>query len=327
MSTFLTRLLAALRAPLTAAPRAPRPNPLLARPPRGVHGASVPGESTDDVDLGARGRMRFRSALGRAPTPEDYVGVHTTGSLALAAFYALTATRHLGSSFRAQEDYPVVFLLDVTGLEALPDVDAMMEGAERFDDSTRRTVERALADDDGRIWRLSEEFDESTGFDDWTNDAWTRLGEIASGNPVRAVVDAVGGDKDRAREVLAQWVDTGELDPVILTHLVDQRRYLADFPRERVVEVLAIQPIWREVVPTQEDERRAVRLEKRGWQVVSDEEDVPGSIDPTVATIWRNPSLATATPAATQYHGTSSALAREAFPDLPWPARAPFPVR
>jgi hypothetical protein len=56
-----------------------RRNPLLAIPPKGVHG------------LGIAGGRFFEQVTGRVTTPEDYHGVHTTTSQAIAAVYAAGA--------------------------------------------------------------------------------------------------------------------------------------------------------------------------------------------------------------------------------------------
>jgi hypothetical protein len=277
------------------------------------------------VDLGARGHARFVAATGRHPRPEDYQGVHTTGKFDLAGIYALQTTERTESSFGPDEPYPVVLQLDVRGLRALPDVDALMEGYEQFDESIRKIVEDEL--DEGQYaWQIAERLSGDGDFEEEDEDAWFAVSHTLT-NAAEAVLEAVGDDEKKARRVLERWVRTGQVPEALLTYVVDQRRFMHDFGTERLVSVQAVKPLWKTILPSwDEDEqvgRRVGKLEARGWSVMTRDDGGDSGLDSRE--IWRNPRFREE-PRRTQYHGTSSLLAARAFPEVPWPREAPFPI-
>jgi hypothetical protein len=283
-------------------------------PPEVMHGAFAGSE------------QRIRRALGRPLRRDDLRGVHGTGSLGLAAFYALVTTERRRSDFRVGSPWPVVLDLNVGGLEALPDIDAIIEGADLFEEAgwLRKGLAESLARGQP-IWQIAEYYDADFSGDDPPRNAYELLWQL-NPNPVRAVLDAAQDDEGQARAILRGYVDTGRIPPDVLTHVVDQRRYLADFGVERLVSADAVKPLWEDILAQgdEEDEALKERLEEDGWQVATDDDY---DLEPETVVVWQNPRWARRPPKRTQYHGTSSDLAKRAFPEIPWPEDGPFVVR
>lgn len=251
--------------------------------------------------------------------------MHTTGDLGLAAVYAMGATDR---SERGPDDpYPVVLELDVRRLRALPDIDAIKSGAEIMGDpDLRERVARKLAEEmdpyDVRM-SLTDGYDEERP--DNVTDALVTASRRDPLSAFLAVYEGRGGGM--LEQALRRWTRTGEAPPAVLAALVDQRRYLHDFGPERVVRVLAVQPMFGDLLDEglDEDMHRAQWLEQHGFRVFTQEDFADGSVHPYTEEIWRNRRLTRLR--RVQYHGTSSEFFRQALPEIPIPRKAPFPIR
>lgn len=270
-----------------------RPNPLKARPPEHYHQL--------DND------KQFRRVMGRAPKPEDYHGVHTTDSLPVAAAYAMASW-----TLRDQkpEDFPVVIRLNTTGIEAKPDVDAMMSGMDLYD-SIRTEVQKELqrgrtASEIRRMYDGYGHEPEAVGLIG-SDPAVAIFDEIQMnpGNPIALLIEH--SDKPNPVEHFAM---TGEVPPKALSEVVRQRRYLQDFGLERVVGIDAVQPWWPEIV----DDDRETAIEKirdAGWDAITYENAADGDIRPSTKTIYGQ-----AKGGEHDYHGTTAGMVRKAFPGI-----------
>ena len=273
----------------------PRKNPLLCRPPKGVHGLGV-----------AAGR-RAQQVLGRPVTDADYEGVHTTSSLEIAASYAI-ATADKARVEHDEDAYPVVLALDVSGLEALPDIDALVEAADMLGDKgIRRQYE-------------GEDLDYAMSGDTEQYESSMEIGNTVAYTVFqqRGFIPAAFDDDDDAFQ---HWVNYGEYPPWVAINLVNQKRYMTDIGIDRLVSVLAVQPWYEEILGFYDDEDEAEKIEAieaQGYAVVTIEDQ---EIEAKTKEVARGPAPNT----NVEYHGTSSWHAMRAFPELQLPPN-PFPI-
>lgn len=284
-------------------PGAVVPNMLLAKPPVARHRL--------------RNTSQFRRLVGRQPTVADYEGVHTTSNRLIAAAYAMGSW----SQVRATDpnDYPIIITLDVAGLEAHPDVDAMLRGGEAVADLLPEY--RRMAGDG---WTLADFVD-----DEDYREADAQLGEPPAAfifeevgfqlpAAIQSYADRSGEDGD---DVLQRFLSTGQLPPEVLTELVEQKRYLVDFGLDRIVRIEAVKPWWDQVLLSFEDEE-VPEHEARGYYVFTLDEWPFSNVGETM-TVYENRDLASR--ATEEYHGTVSSTVQQAFPGL-IPDEPPFPV-
>ncbi|KKL65453.1 hypothetical protein LCGC14_2154850, partial [marine sediment metagenome] len=171
-----------------------RRNALLSVPPKGVHG------------LGVAGGRFFQQTVGRPVKPEDYHGVHTTTSMDIAAVYATGATYerfwddHYVSS-EEPEAYPVILSLDVGGLEALSDVDAMAQAAFLLGDNNFRSIYQGMSLDEAFEGEEREYDFIRLGAD--TGSAVMEMAIYGQGPPAAFI--GLSEDEDQWQE----WLDSG----------------------------------------------------------------------------------------------------------------------
>jgi hypothetical protein len=274
-------------------------NHLLSKPPRAVHRL--------------QNTRSFQRLMGRAPQQADYDGVHTTGSELIAAAYAMSAWNQ-----HYREGYPVLVTLDVSGLKALPDVDAMLRGAEQVDALLNHY--RGLVGDGMGFWDLMDDEDYSEASAQVGDEPAAFIFEDMGNHMLQAIDAYASAEGLDAEEIFAEVLQTEELPPGVLTRMVDQQRYLNDFDIDRVVQIEAIKPWWDRVLLSWDDEDFK-QIAARGWEVFTMDEWPFGRFD--TKTVWK------ATDASkrekTEYHGTTSLVIELAFPGL-IPAKSPFPV-
>lgn len=270
-----------------------RHNPLKAIPPKQYH--KLEKES------------QFRRVMGRAPKPEDYHGVHTTDSLPVAAAYAIASWTLRGQK---SDDFPVVIRLDTTGIDAKPDVDAMVAGRDMYD-AIRSDVQDELrrGKTPAQIARLYDDYGHEPEFAGLigTDPAAAIFDEIQMnpGNPIALLLE----HSDRPNPV-EHFAATGEVPPKALSEVVRQRRYMQDFDLDRVVGIDAVQPWWPEIV----DDDRETAIEKirdAGWDAITYENAADGNIRPSTKTIYGKPKGG-----EHDYHGTTAGMLRKAFPGI-----------
>jgi len=315
----------------------PRHNPLLARPPVARH------------RLLAQYRKWWEERAGRALTDDLYEGVHTTTWLPLAAVYAQQAAQaEIGAGptggLGPDQPYPVVLALDVRGLEPLPDVDSLAVDRSIFRVGMMRDVVGRALEQGFTVDRLLQDLgDERPGSRPGPAQAhlvsiW--FGRQAHRSTVRAIWRAKRHLGARAvRSAWLAWARTGTVPDEVLPWVHDQFRYRLDLGPERLVGIGATRPFFPYVHKddSEVDRRWTREREHEGWTVF-----VPADLEhrwtgerwvtrPVEARmLWRNPRharLDARDPHRIQLHGTSSSTVRRAFPDVPLPAVAPFPVR
>jgi hypothetical protein len=293
---------AELRSLMTAVwGREVKPNQLLSKPPVGYHRL--------------QNTARFRRLLGRQPTDADYEGVHTTSSEAIAGAYAMGTWDH-----QQRQGYPVIITLDVSGLEPLPDVDAMLQGAESVD--ALLATYRREAENGADFYSLLNDDDYSEP-DARAGDAPAAfIFEDTGAHPLSSIENYAQANDLDPEEVFAQFLKSGELPPEVLSDMVQQQRYLNDFDIDRIVRIEAIKPWWDSVMVSWEDEE-VEELAEAGWFVfVLD--DYPFSDAGETKVVWEAPDAKKRTDV--EFHGTTSLVVDRAFPGL-IPEESPFQVR
>lgn len=256
-------------------------NPLLARPP---------AYATQQSFAGMDPELRF--------------GVHTTFDFVIAALYATTAERTMGG-------YGVVLDLDMSGLEPLPDYDAVLY-LDSFltDEGIREGYEGyTLAE------AASEDFDPNRGMTD---------------NPFAAYAEARRDPfAGFTEESFQRWVETGGYDVGVLAGAVNQRRYMANVGVERLRAVYAFRPVYPRMLDVEIQSEEAEALVALGWQVVDLYGDI-SSLRLDVALLAEragggiviDPRKARV-PFRGEYHGTTSDVVASAFglvlPPSPFP--------
>jgi len=242
--------------------------------------------------------------LGRPIVDADYEGVHTTAALAVAAAYAIMTTdqdSHEGA-------YPVVLVLDVSGLNALPDIDALALAAELLHDNG---IRGQYEGEDVQSAQDMQEYEQSEIGEPVLNAVFKQAQDMN-------IPGAFGDDDD----AFQHWVVTGEYPPRVAIALVSQKRYLSDIHADRLVEVLAVKPWSGYVLGFYDDEDVAEEIESieaQGYAVVTIEDT---EIGVTTQRVAKGPAPSS----NVEYHGTSSWHAMQAFSEIKLPAN-PFPIR
>ena len=291
-----------------------RRNPILSIPPAGSHG------------LGVAGGRRFRSVVGRAPTKEDYYGVHTTSDEVIAGSYAFGTSEN--DERKYEESYPVIVELDTRGLRALPDVDAMAEGLEAFGDRETIKMVRRYMEEGKDPFSIAEYMDmDQQGSGVVGEHPINVYMEDRFSNPVRAIMAAFEKSPKKIDRVFADWVTRGRVPDQALIALVDQSRYLHDFDMDRVLRIVAVKRWWDRVFDTywdMDDEEltaQAEAIEAAGYQLVTVEDFDGGGLGLTTKFIYDSGRKTRG-----EYHGTSSVRLQEALLEVKFPPD-PFPVQ
>lgn len=253
--------------------------------------------------------------------------------MAVAAAYAMGAW----SKRRDASAYPVILTLDTRGLQALPDIDALVQGYSVMGDM-RRELRDALASHGDDVDAIADEFSDWEGAIEADGSVGDHpsvfVFEHVAGEPVTSFIEALreqGRDDDEVMTALRAWADRGDIEPAALTTIMQQRRYLVDFDLDRIVAIDAVQPWWHETFDAYWDtgdteaEERAKRIEAAGYRLWTMEDVLSsGGIDVgRVRRLYERPGGGSG-----EYHGTISSAVMSAFPDATIiPREPPFPVR
>ena len=264
---------------------------------------------------------------GRAVTDADYEGVHTTNKFDQAAAYAD------GAVTKCRCGYRVVLELDVSGLTAMPDIDAVLVAERSMDKEGLafvKTVVEETDNIDAAIQAVNDRNYESD-LSAHVGDPWENyvLESFDLANIPQAFLDAYG-DEDEAWDALVEYANgADEATPEVLANLTSQRRWLTDFDESRVLRIIAFKPIWGEILDSwwdMDDEEltaEAERIQEAGYDIVTMETMASyGDAVQTTKLIWERSKSAK----SGEFHGTSSDFVRAAFPNLPIPKEPPFPV-
>lgn len=283
-----------------------RRNPLLAKSPHAAHSRGAVKEPD----------AMFRAVMGRGIEKSDWDGLHVTPDFVLAAVYAMSISKR-------QESWPVVFELDVHGLKALPDIDAIAHGGLILE-ANWRAYHEAL--ERGQPWPTSEPF-ESEEKEDSPLAAYVDM--AMNHGDIETAFEAAFGAKAEAK--LKQWAKTGKAPPEVMIALVGQERYLKDFGEERLCRASIVKPWFDSIIsedmlelmqedPDAPDARILLDLEQGGYQIVSNEDVWNYNLNAEV--VWFQKFRQAK---QSRFHGTSLEFARKAFPQVDWPDLGPSP--
>ncbi len=269
--------------------------------------------------------------IGGKPVNEShYEGTHSTTSFDQASAYAT------GTVEKCRCGYPIVIELDVSGLKALPDVDALLEAENSVHDKYARDYMRDIVADEDHIQNVidrvndgseSDSDDYARAGDSWPKAAFQDMSMVNLPSAFLSVYE----DDDKAFDALKHYTETGEVSDEVLAELTTQRRWLHDFDAKRVQAVYAFKPPYEIIMEnwwegdsedSEETEREVAKIERAGYDVIT-EERVFESMDliQTKKTLYEKKGKKSG-----QYHGTSSALFEQAIPEIKIPKEPPFPV-
>jgi len=278
----------------------PRNNPLLSEPPHAFHRAT--------------GGPAHRYG------PSHYMGVHTTTCMNRAAGYARGACRAL-------EGWLVALVLDVAGLDPMPDVDALEDW--RMLDTNGALeiltdVGMSLEDANERWLEGDETYEQPIMPGD---DPIIHSFAQGVGNPFRAALDAFS-DEEEALSNLVYALDENAWEQAfpgaeypmgedrLKAYMIPQRRYLRDIQVGRLVRVEVIRPWYpRALDPgdgneTNHGESAGEMAEAAGLQTVALEDLDYWNVQ--TKTVWSSGRRGR----VEEYHGTSSELLPEIFEEL-----------
>lgn len=287
-------------------------NALLAKPPQQFHYLT-----------------RATTYGGRRITAADYEGVHTTTKFDQAASYAASAVE------KCRCGYPVVLELDVSGLSAMPDIDAVLTAESGMLDNDSRRFIKDIVDEENDIESAIQAVSDRMEYRD--NEDQANVGEHWStyafedfnlGNVPQAFLDAYG-DEDKAWTALVEYANGGAPAPEVLANLTSQRRWITDFDEARVLRVIAFKPIWDKILDNwwdtgdEELTKRAEAIEAAGYDIVT-LDTIANFMDAvqTTKVIWERSKKAE----SGEFHGTSSDFVRKALPKITIQVEPPFPV-
>lgn len=253
---------------------------------------------------------------GRATPHKQHEGVHTASTIERAAVYAVQRAMIDGT-------LAVVFHLDVSGLEPLPDRDAILEAQTNEptwlfdDDAIREAFEsgdgEALLDAIQEYADHAEYQSEGGRWSTWTEAAYGML-EDQQNNAILGVL--LGLDEETLLAVMAVLAERRTFPPEIWMAVVGQQRYMVPIGLDRVVQIDALRPIQNELEDTDYPDDDPDQPEVFTDQGFYDAMDVAL---PERITLWKNPDARTD---RVEYHGTDITRARAAFPELaltnPW---------
>lgn len=263
---------------------------------------------------------------GKPTLREHHVGVHTATNEELAALYAVLRAMVGGT-------LAILFDLDVTGLRALPDRDAILK-AEQTDATGILDIDgviEAVEEGDGELAQelideylaSAESWRERDNFDTWTGGMQDKVEEWQENAEARAIINMSDDDALTALRVL---MERRTFPARVWMEAVGQQRYLDDFDLDRVVRVRAIRPVREELWTYEERNETGEDYPPDDGdepEVFSEEDFFDDRFMPEMVTLWENPK-ARARPKV-EYHGTDIVRALEAFPELktflvnPWP--------
>jgi hypothetical protein len=255
------------------------------------------------------------------------LGVHTAESFDTALAYAVHKASQEGELLDGEPNCGIIFTLDMSGLEPLPEADAHVAArdesvivSEMFSYSaiTRAVEER---DVDG-LAEAVQDFADRVGEDSyhdgeaherWFEAFWREFvfeeGPWVIVNPLRRLAEEDPHDLMLVmRDAFAQRQFPLEL----WAEAIGQYRYMVDIGFERLLQVRAVHPVEPDLA---------------GWED-EDEDDAEGplvfGIDyidaPHTELLWDSGRTAR----VTEYHGTDVSRARLAFPELGDTIRCPW---
>jgi hypothetical protein len=258
---------------------------------------------------------------------EDYLGVHTTGSLERATIYAINKAQVTPDSIG------IIYVLDMVGLDPLPDIDAVVQAEihgwmlqELLNEEPVQAAFSACDVDElyDAVHEVIEVMTEVEGPQveyTWTDSA---TNEVAYQDSYRAGLVLQSLNPDELFELFAEAQELGGFPPSFWADVVQQHRYLTGVGLDRVVEVLAVRPVRQDLWGEGEDDPQRY---EQDWpdkdedapQIFTSEEFADEHWLPDMVVLWSSGHTVT----DPEYHGTDLTRAQESFPELnltnPWP--------
>lgn len=270
------------------------------------------------------------SAPRRPITRAEQVGVHVTSDFDRACVYAMQRAHLQGDSIG------IIFVLDMAGLEALPDVDAVIQSEthdyaagdvlsevesleELRDDNEDATPVDAIREAIGEMLE-AQEFDGEMPPDTWLDGAYAALD---AGDQARLFQVLSGLDNDTLLSVMQFAVEQHNFPLEVWAAVVQQWRFMVQVGADRLVEVLAVRPVRHDLWgrgPDDPDlnEQEYPDDDPGAPQIFTDIDFADERWTPDTVTLWSSGRK----PREAMYHGTDLTRARRAFPELqldsPW---------
>jgi len=267
--------------------------------------------------LAFEGDVSPHRAPGRRYDPHEYVGVHTTTGKDIAVVYAVNkaiASFSLG----------IVLTLDMTGLEPLPDLDAILASERDFRNVTDPLEDEQVAEafEAGDADELSDAVEEYLEEDqEWADSKYMRAETWREASYAKVDEENTWNFREvfasLQPEELLEAMQNGNLPLELWMEVVQQRRYKTLVGIDRLLKVEAVSPIRRSLWghdpddPDRNDQEYPDQ-EDDAPQIFTDEDFIDNSWVPEMITIWDSGR----TVAEPEYHGTDSVRADKAFPEV-----------
>lgn len=247
--------------------------------------------------------------------PEHYLGVHTTPNERLAAIYAYN------KALATRDSIAIILELDVAGLEALPDADAIQQfgdrrGSELFDDDAIVTAYEAR-DEEALLGALQAYHDMIEAPQAYPPTEYNEaLGVYTEGEQAFRVCDVLEGAADPIA-VLDYIRDEGALPLEMIAEALEQWRFLQPIGLDRLLRVRALRPVRPELWGEHEDdpgpwEQPYPDDDPDQPQIFTIEDSSGEGALPDEIVIWDSGRRVD----EPHYHGTDITRARAAFPEI-----------
>jgi hypothetical protein len=246
---------------------------------------------------------------------EEQVGVHVTGDFSRACVYAMQRAYLQGDSIG------IVLVLDVAGLEPLPDVDAVLQ-SETYGYAARELLDEIEDTSDADSVREAidslrehQEFEGEMPPDTWLDGAYAALDQ----DDQARLLQVLGGLDDDALMAEVQFVEEhSNFSLNVWMAVVAQARYMVPIGFDRLVEVRALRPVRHDLWGRGPDDPARYEQEypdddPEAPQVFTEENFFEGDWAPDSKTLWSRGRE----PVEPAYHGTDIVRARLAFPEIP----------
>jgi hypothetical protein len=215
------------------------------------------------------------------------------------------------------DDYPVVIALDMSGMKAKTDFDAVETVRPALVDVAKQVV------GGDEMLPLDQLTDYVEGGDygerQMPNEAYQWLFEYGSSvvlEPASALLMCAEAH-DNPNDFIRALAD-GSLPDDSLAEITGQFRYTSDVPADRVVEAWYVQPWWPNILETYNDKQMelAEQLEALNWSVIMDDDVLSHTLGVKEASVYKRSAPKSA---RIEYHGTSYRNLAKAAPDIDWP--------
>ena len=218
------------------------------------------------------------------------------------------------------DDYPVVVALDMSGMKALTDYDAVKMVRPAVESVAKEAVSWREDDPIEELREYVEQGDYGSRGMPATSMEWLfEAGAPVMLDPAASLLDFAEAQDDP--NGFLRSVAEGSISDEALAAITGQFRYLEDVPLSRVVEVTYVKPWWPRILSDEGDDEELIdAVEGAGWQVFAEDDVMSGQLPSTGRPVYESSSRPKSrAPARIEYHGTSYQNLVAAFPEFPWP--------